>query len=147
MTSPQDHDADVMRNAEPGLLRIRPKDRGLVRTIAMPRSEWATCAAAMAAGIGVIEFAIVSVTPLRVDWDWFNSGGMVTLCLIAAALGFLEPRHPWRWGFLPIAAIPAWMLVRGGSLGNMWPIFLLSFAAAAIPPMIAAWIGAWLRTP
>ena len=111
----------------------------------MTRNEWATGAAAMAAGVGVIEFAFVSIVPLRVDWDWFQGVGIVLISLTAGILGYLEPRHAWRWGFLPIAAIPAWMLIRGGSLGNLWPIFLFAFIAYAIPPMIAAFIGAWLR--
>jgi hypothetical protein len=111
----------------------------------MTRSEWAIGAAAAAVGVGILEFSLISVVPLRVDWSWFNSTGLILISLVAGILGYLEPRHAWRWGFLPIAAIPAWMLVRAGDLGNLWPIFLLSFMVWAIPPMIVAWIGAWLR--
>jgi hypothetical protein len=111
----------------------------------MTRDEWTTGAAAMLLGIGVIEFSFVSIVPLKVDWPWFNSTGIILISLAAGFLGYLEPRHAWRWGVLPIAAVVAWMLVRGGSLGNLWPIFLVIFVTKAIPPMITAWIGAWLH--
>jgi hypothetical protein len=111
----------------------------------MTRSEWANSVAALATGVGVIEFSFISIVPTRVDWNWFESGGLTIISLVAGILGYLEPKHAGRWGFLPIVAIPAWMLIRGGNLGNLWPIFLFAFMAFAIPPMIAAWIGAWLR--
>jgi hypothetical protein len=110
---------------------------------AMTRSEWTIGAAASLAGIAVIEYALVSIVPLKVDWPWFNSTGIILISVAAGILGYLEPRHAWRWGVLPIAAVVAWMLVRGGSLGNLWPIFLFAFMTKAIPPMITAWIGAW----
>jgi hypothetical protein len=111
----------------------------------MTRHEWSNGAAAALLGIGTIEFALVTIVPLKVDWNWFDSTGLILISIGAGILGYLEPRHAWRWGFIPIAAVVAWMLVRGGSLGNLWPVFLIAFMAKAIPPMIAAWIGAWLR--
>jgi hypothetical protein len=111
----------------------------------MTRNEWACSAAAVAAGIAVIESSFTSLVPMKIDWDWFQSGGIALLCVACLALGFIAPRHPWRWGFLPIAAIPAWMLIRGGDLGNLWPVFLIAFIAFAIPPIIAAYVGAWAR--
>jgi lipopolysaccharide export LptBFGC system permease protein LptF len=114
--------------------------------IATPtRRELAFCVLAIAAGIAAIEIATTAVgPPLRIDWDWFKSVGLGLLCLLAAVLGYFAPRHPWRWGFLPILVIPFWILLRSGG-GNMWPVFAIAFMAASIPPIIAAYVGAWLR--
>jgi hypothetical protein len=101
--------------------------------------------AAVAAGVVVIEIAFKSVVPLRIDWGWFQSNGMALLCLVSFILSYLEPRHPWRWGFLPILVNPAWMLIRSGDLGNLWPIFLFIFMAYAIPTIIAAYFGMLLH--
>ena len=111
----------------------------------MTRDEWIGIAAAVAIGIGVIEWSFISIEKLRIDWDWFQSVGLILICATAGLLGYWQPRHAWRWGFLSIAAIPVWILIRAGSLGPMGPIFVLGFMAFVIPPIVAAVIGAWLR--
>lgn len=111
----------------------------------MTLKEWMVGTAALVAGIAVTETAITSVAPYEVDWPWFHTIGFGAICLAAGVMGFIEPRHAWRWGILPIAAIPAWIAFRSGTLGPMWPLFLMAFMSLAIPPMIAGWIGAWLR--
>ena len=111
----------------------------------MTRWELIFCALAAAAGVAVIEIATTALgPPLRIDWGWFNTAGLALLCLLAAGLGYLAPRHPWRWGFLPILVVPFWILLRGGG-GNLWPPFAIAFMAFSIPPIIAAYAGAWLR--
>ena len=111
----------------------------------MTRWEFICCVLAAAAGVAVLELAITALgPPMRIDWHWFSTIGLALLCLLAAALGYLAPRHPWRWGFLPIAAVPLWILLRGGG-GNLWPLFAFAFMVYSIPPIIAAYLGAWLR--
>ena len=105
----------------------------------LTRRELAFCVMAIAAGIAAIEIATTAVgPPLRIDWDWFKSVGLGLLCLLAAVLGYFAPRHPWRWGFLPILVIPFWILLRSGG-GTMWPVFAIAFMAASI-----ACVSNWL---
>ena len=111
----------------------------------MTRWEFTFCVLAAAAGVIILEIATTAFgPPLRIDWDWYKTAGLPLICLLAAGLGYLAPRHPWRWGFLPIVVVPFWILFRGGG-GSMWPIFAFSFIACSIPPIITAYVGAWLR--
>lgn len=79
-------------------------------------------------------------------WDspfyvWF---GIPSLCLLAGTLGFLEPHHAWRWGFLPFLAQAAWMFGTQ-EVGNLWPLGLAAFGVLALPSIVAARIGATLK--
>jgi hypothetical protein len=112
----------------------------------MNRRELILCALAAAAGIGIFEIALIATSvPLRVDWGWYGTTGLALICLLAAGLGYFAPRHPWRWGLLPIIVVPFWILWRAGAVGSMWPPFAIAFTALSIPPILAAYAGAWLH--
>ena len=98
--------------------------------------------AAVAAGIGV--WVVVSeVSHRREAWDseWYFLIGIPVVCMVAAGLGFVEPRKPWRWGLIPLMAQAVWMVVTQG-VGNLLPLGLVVFGVLAIPSMITAWLGA-----
>jgi len=88
----------------------------------MTRDEWISVAAALVIGIGVIEWSFISIEKLRIDWDWFQSVGLILICAAAGLLGYWQPRHAWRWGFLSIAAIPVDFDPLGASV--RWDRFL-----------------------
>ena len=62
--------------------------------------------------------------------------------LIAAVLGCLFPRRPWRW---PIAVmlvqLPVMLFIAGGD-GGLLPLGALLLLVLAVPGMLAAAIGA-----
>jgi hypothetical protein len=111
----------------------------------MTRKEAAFCLLSLAAGVVVLAAAIIEPAVGRVDWPWYQSTGRIILCLLAAGLAFLEPRHAWRWGLLPIIVVPPWVLWRTDGYGTMWPIFMLIFLHWAIAPVISAYAGVLLR--
>ena len=50
---------------------------------------------------GVLVWVIVSnASGRREAWDsqWYFLISVPVVCVISAALGFVEPRRPWRWG-------------------------------------------------
>jgi len=111
----------------------------------MTRREAVFCVLSLAAGVVVLDAAIIAPEKALVDWSWYRATGMPIICLLAAALGFLEPRHAWRWGLLPIIVVPPWVLWRSGGNGALWPIFFIMFLYRAIAPIIASYAGVLLR--
>ena len=112
---------------------------------AMTRQEALFCVLSVGAGVAVVNAAFIVPEAARVDWAWYNATGMPLLCVLAAALGFLEPRHAWRWGFLPIIVVPPWIFWRSGGNGALWPIFAIVFLSWAIAPVMSAYLGVLVR--
>ena len=107
----------------------------------MKRDHWLLL---IAAGAGALIWAlIVAITGKREAWDssLYFSVGVPLVCVLAATLGFVEPRKTWRWGVAPIAGQLVYMLLMVG-VGNLLPVGLIVFAVLSIPPVIAAWLGA-----
>jgi hypothetical protein len=77
------------------------------------------------------------------DSDLYLFLGIPVLCLVACALGFLEPRQPWRWGIVQILGQAVWMFASQG-IGNLWPLGVVAFGLFSIPSIVAAGLGAWL---
>ena len=106
----------------------------------MKRDHWLLL---VAAGGGALIWAlIVAVTGKREAWDssLYFSVGVPVVCVLAAMLGFVEPRKTWRWGVAPLAGQFACMLLLVG-VGNLLPVGLMVFGMLSIPPVIAAWLG------
>ena len=74
----------------------------------------------------------------------YFSVGVPAVCLLAALLGFLEPKRTWRWGAAPLAGQFLAMLLMVGS-GNLLPLVIIVFGVLAIPPILLARMGAYLR--
>jgi hypothetical protein len=109
------------------------------------RKEIVFCLISAGAGVALVEAAFISPVQARVDWNWYDWTGMPLICLFAAGLGYLEPRHAWRWGVLPIIVVPPWILYRSGGNAALWPIFAYIFMAHAIAPVLSAYAGVALR--
>ena len=111
----------------------------------MKKEHWLLIVAA--AGGALIWVLISNASGKKEAWDseLYFSVGMPAVCLLAALLGFLEPKQTWRWGAAPMAGQFLAMLLMVG-VGNLLPLGLIVFAVLAIPPMLVARLGAYLRS-
>ena len=64
--------------------------------------------------------------------------------LLAALAGALVPRRTWRWGLAVVFAQLPVMFAGGSGLGLL-PLGLIMLGVLAVPAMVTARIGAWLR--
>ncbi len=100
----------------------------------------------IAAASGILAWVAVSwVSGRREAWDssWYFEAGIPALCLVSAVLGYLAPNRSWRWGAVPVGAQTLWMYATQG-IGSLWPLGLLMGAILAVPPILAARLGAFL---
>jgi peptidoglycan/LPS O-acetylase OafA/YrhL len=110
----------------------------------MKKEHWLLIAAA--AGGALIWILISTASGKKEAWDsdLYFSIGIPAVCLLAALLGFLEPKRTWRWGAAPLAGQFLAMLLMVGP-GNLLPLGIIVFAVLAIPPILVARLGAYLR--
>jgi hypothetical protein len=68
------------------------------------------------------------------------------LCLAsAAALAYRAPLRPWRWALALMLVQPVVMTLTSGSSFALLPLGLILFVLLALPAILAARFGAWLR--
>ena len=68
------------------------------------------------------------------------------LCIVlAAVLAYAEPSRPWRWALAVMLVQPVVTTLTSGSSFGLLPLGLILFGILALPVMIGARIGAWLR--
>ena len=102
---------------------------------------------AVAAVSGILVWTLVSAaTGRREAWDSgaYYQIGLPALCVVSAALGYLEPDRPWRWGAAPLAGQAVAMFATQG-VGNLWPLGLIVTGVLAVPPILTARLGAFVR--
>jgi hypothetical protein len=102
----------------------------------------------MSAVSGVLVWTLVSAaTGRREAWDSgaYYQFGLPALCLVSALLAYFEPDRSWRWGAVPLAAQAVAMFAIQG-LGNLWPLGLIVTGVLAVPPILTARLGAFVRT-
>ena len=102
---------------------------------------------AVAAGSGILVWVLVSMLSGRREaWDSeaYYQIGLPVLCVVSAVLGYFEPDRPWRWGAIPLAAQAVTMFAMQG-LGNLWPLGLIVTGVLAVPPILTAKFGTFLR--
>jgi hypothetical protein len=63
---------------------------------------------------------------------------------LGGALGYLATDRPWRWGLTVMIAQAVTLAAMTFSFGLL-PLGLILFSVLAVPPMLAARAGAWLR--
>jgi small-conductance mechanosensitive channel len=93
---------------------------------------------------GIVVWVFVStVSGRREAWDsqWYVLIGIPVVCLVSAALGYVETSRPWRWGVAPLIGQFSWMLLTQGP-GNLLPLGLVVFGVLSVPSIITAQIGA-----
>lgn len=68
------------------------------------------------------------------------------LCIaLATALGYVEPTRPARWALAVMLVQPVVMILTSGSGFGLLPLGLMLFAVLSLPPVLGAYVGAWLR--
>ena len=111
----------------------------------MKRNHWLHVAAAACGAAIWILISLVSGRNEAWDSGLYFQFGIPAVCLVALAFAYHQPAHPWRWGVLPMAGQLVWMVLSQG-VGNMLPLGVIVFGILSIPPVIAAWIGAFVAT-
>jgi hypothetical protein len=99
----------------------------------------------LAVVIGILVWVVVSnATGRREAWDsqWYFYISVPVVCVVSAALGFVEPSKPWRWGVAPLVGQFSWMLFTQGP-GNLLPLGVVVFGVLSVPSIITARIGAF----
>ena len=94
---------------------------------------------------GILVWVAVSTASGRREaWDsqWYFLVSVPVVCVVSAALGFVEPSKPWRWGVAPLVGQFAWMLFTEGP-GNLLPLGMVVFGVLSVPSIITARIGAF----
>ena len=75
--------------------------------------------------------------------QWYFLISVPVVCIVSAALGFIEPSRPWRWGVAPLIGQFFWMLFTQGP-GNLLPLGVVVFGVLSVPSIVTARIGAFL---
>jgi hypothetical protein len=68
-----------------------------------------------------------------------------TCMALTGWLAYQEPLRPWRWALAVMLVQPVLMVFTSGSSFSLLPLGLVLFGVLALPPMLAAQLGAWLR--
>lgn len=101
----------------------------------------------IAVSSGILVWLVVSsLSGRREAWDSpaYFQVGIPALCMMSAVMGYLSPDRPWRWGAIPLGAQVIWMFATQG-LGNLWPLGLIVSGIFAVPPILAARLGAFIH--
>ena len=94
---------------------------------------------------GTVVWVVVSeASGRREAWDsqWYFLISVPVVCVVSAALGFVEPSRSWRWGVAPLVGQFSWMLLTQGP-GNLLPLGVVVFGVLSVPSIITARIGAF----
>jgi hypothetical protein len=68
------------------------------------------------------------------------------LCLVlAGACGYFEPVRPWRFALTLMLVQPVVMILTSGGGLSLLPLGIIMFGILALPAILIARIGAWLR--
>jgi hypothetical protein len=97
------------------------------------------------AGAG-IWIALAAVSGRAEAWDspLYFPVGLPLAIAVAALLGAVAPGRAWRWGAWVMGGQAAALLLTVGP-GSLLPLGLVLFAVLALPCMLGALAGAWLR--
>jgi hypothetical protein len=103
---------------------------------------------ALALGAGAAAWLITALLGGRGEaWDsplyW---SAAYPLCIaLAGVLGYVQPVRPWRWALAMMLVQPVVMIFTSDSSFGLLPLGLILFGVLALPPMLSARAGAWLR--
>ena len=82
----------------------------------------------------------------REAWDssFYWTAAYPAAFAVAAVLGFLAPRRPWRWGLTLMLAQAATMAAAAADF-SLLPVGLIVFAVLSVPLCAGAFLGALLQ--
>jgi hypothetical protein len=109
-------------------------------------SKRTTILVAVLTGVA-LEWGIHALSGRREAWDsaeYWTLGLPVALA-VSLVLGYLSRRTDWLWTLIVAPSQVATMMVRGGEVGNLWPLTLAASAILSTPFVVAAFVGSRFR--
>ncbi|HEX5046153.1 MAG TPA: hypothetical protein VFX89_03450 [Gammaproteobacteria bacterium] len=103
---------------------------------------------AVALGAGAAAWLITALLGGRSEaWDspWYWSAAYPLCIALAGVLGYLEPARPWRWALATMLVQPVAMILTADGSFGLLPLGLILFGVLALPAVLCARMGAWLR--
>ncbi len=106
----------------------------------------ATIVLAVLTGVS-LEVGIHALSGRREAWDssQYWTIGVPIVALISVAIGFLSQRSDWLWAFAIVPSQMLTMMVRGGEVGNLWPLALIFGSILSAPFVGASFFGSRFR--
>jgi hypothetical protein len=100
-----------------------------------------------AGGGALLWLATMAISGRNEAWDspLYWSVAYPACIALAGFLAYLEPVRPWRWAFAVMLVQPVVMAFTSGSSFGLLPLGLVLFGILALPPLLAARLGGWLR--
>ncbi|HEY7287698.1 MAG TPA: hypothetical protein VH497_19740 [Vicinamibacterales bacterium] len=95
----------------------------------------------------VLELGIHAMSGRREAWDSaeFWTLGLPVACLLSAVIGALSRSTDWKWTLVVAPSQVMTMMVRGGEVGNLWPLTLAASTILSAPFFVASYVGSRLR--
>ena len=90
-----------------------------------------------------MELGVYALSGRREAWDseQFWTAGLPLACIAALVIGRMSRARDWLWTFIVAPSQVATMMVRGGEVGNLWPLTLVLSAILSAPFVFAAFVG------
>lgn len=106
----------------------------------------AIIALAVVAGVG-LELGIHMLSGRREAWDspLYWTLGLPVVAALSVAIGLVSERSDWLWTFLIVPSQVTTMMVRGGEIGNLWPLAAALSSILSAPFVAAAFVGSRFR--
>jgi hypothetical protein len=98
------------------------------------------------AGVG-LELGIHTLSGRREAWDsgLYWTLGLPVVAVLSVAIGLASERSDWVWTFLIVPSQVTTMMVRGGEIGNLWPLTAALSSILSAPLVAAAFVGSRFR--
>jgi hypothetical protein len=94
-----------------------------------------------------LELGIHALSGREEAWDSaeFWTLGLPAACLAALVIGVLSRSSDWKWTLAVAPSQMMTMMVRGGEIGNLWPLTLALSTILSAPFFVSAFVGSRLR--
>ena len=94
-----------------------------------------------------LELGIHAWTGRSEAWDsgLYWTVGLPLAALVSLVVGFCSRRQDWLWTCLLVPSQVMTMMVRGGEIGNLWPLTLMFSTILSAPFVVASFVGSRFR--
>ena len=95
----------------------------------------------------LLELGVHALSGRKEAWDsaLFWTIGLPVACFAALVIGRLSRSNDWKWTLVVAPSQVMTMMVRGGEIGNLWPLTLAASTVLSAPFFAAAFVGSRLR--
>lgn len=109
-------------------------------------SKQTTILIAVLTGVA-LEWGIHALSGRREAWDSVEywTLGLPAALAVSLVLGYLSQRTDWLRSLIVAPSQVATMMVRGGEIGNLWPLTRAASAILSTPFVLAAFVGSRFR--